>query len=239
MKYLAILTALSMTAAFAQEIKPKALEDEFRLDPTLKKGIVDYTEKNVSNGKLFKVNKAEEFKLTKGKTHPDKLEVYQLKMEKINGELKKVESYVEMEKMPLGKIKAITKCGIHGQKGGCQQYTKPFCRYLIDKERDIEGKPVVWWKEKYREKEVFNVKSEILAKLNSLHQESKNDLGEDPVTAEFKQKLSPVYPNPDAHFDKQKIIGDLRKCKEIIAEFKEDAVNSQPNNRSAASNSQQ
>lgn len=238
MKYLAILTVLTMSLAHAGTVKPKALEDEFRLDPTLKKGIVDYSEKNVSNGKLFKVNSQEEFKLTKGKNHPDKLEIYQLKMEKVNGELKKLESYVEMEKEPLGKIKTITKCGIHGTKGGCQQYTRPFCLKLINEERMVDTKPVTWWKDVYKEKDVFNLKSELLSKLTALHNESKNDLGEDPVKREYKEKLAPVYPNADSYFDKQKIVGDIRKCKEIIAEFKEDSVNSQSNSRSAASTEQ-
>lgn len=242
MKYLAIFAALAMTSAFAQEIKPKALDDEFRLDSnlkSLKKGIVDYSEKPVNNGKLFKVNSQEEFKLTKGKTHSDKLEVYQLKMEEINGKIKKQESYVELEKQPLGKIKSITKCGIHGTKGGCQQYTKPFCKKLIDDERMVETKPVKWWKDVYKDKEVFSLKTEILSKLTSIHNESKNDLGEDPVKPKYKEKLAPIYPNPDSYFDKEKVIGDIRKCKEIIAEFKEESVNSQSNNRAAASSSEQ
>lgn len=239
MKYLAILTVLTMTVAHAQVVKPNALEDEFRLDPTLKPGIVDYSEKNVTNGKLFKVNSQEEFKLTKSKPHPDKLEIYQLKMEEINGKVKKVESYVELEKQPLGKVRSITKCGIHGTKGGCQQYTKPFCRKLINDESLVESKPVSWWKDVYKDKEVFNLKSEILRKLTALHSESKNDLGEDPVKRKYKEKLAPIYPNADSNFDKQKIIGDIRKCKEIIAEFKEDRVNSQSTSRSAASSSEQ
>ena len=133
-------------------------------------------------------------------------------------------------------MKTITKCGIHGTKGGCQQYTKPFCKKLIDDERMVDTKPVTWWKDVYKDKEVFNLKSEILSKLTALHNESKRDLGEDPKKPEFKEKLAPVYPNADSNFNKEKIIGDIRKCKEIIAEFKEDRVNSQ-STRTAVNNS--
>lgn len=237
MKYFALITLFALSTAYAQEIKPNVLDDDFKLAPKLEKGNgADYEEKKIDqNNKLFKKNTDDKFNITKGKEHSDKMEIYQLKMEKKNGEIEKSEKLVEFDKNDLGKIKKLTKCRhvhhLSKKMVGCQSYSEPFCKELI-KEKDWNGKiakdgnaaALEFYKELYKQKDSFDLKSAELAKLKAMNEASRAEIGEEPKSAEIKGKLSPVYPSAAASFDIEKVKVDIAECDNVKNDWKIERV---------------
>ncbi len=132
---LVLALLLVSTAAFSQAVKTHVLEDEFRLDPELQKGVLDYEEKKLKDMKLFKKNNLSEYKVTSALEFKDQISVYQLKLEKSGSRVFKTERYAELLRHPLGQVKFLLKCHKNEVKGDCQTYTGPFCRELL-KEKD-------------------------------------------------------------------------------------------------------
>ena len=252
MKYFTLVTILALSAtSYAQDIKPNVLEDNFKLSPKLEKGpSADYEEKSVDqNNKLFKKNTDEKFNITKGKEHSDKLEIYQLKMEKKNGQIEKSEKLVEFDKTDLGKIRKLTKCRhvTHLSKKlvGCQSYSENFCKELIKEKdwnskitKDGDAKTLDFYKNLYKQKDSFDMKSAELAKLKSMNEGSRAELGEEPKSAEIKGKLSPVYPNAAASFDIDKVKADIAECDNVKNDWKVQKVSSSEDSSETASSAQ-
>lgn len=241
MKFFAVAALLAAFNVYAQEANI-ALEDNFKVAPDLQKpNNSDYQEKPVNDGKLFHKHSENELKITKGKESSDKLEIYQLKMEKLNGKLEKFEQIVEVDKTDSNKVKSILKCGGHS-KGGCQAYTPGFCKKLLQEDKlnekitkDGEAKTLEFYKELYKEKEAFEPKSEMLSKLSALNEKAINDSGIQPNNKEIKDNLKPVYPSPLVLFKKEKIQGDIAECRKfggiwVKPKEQNSQPNSQPNN---------
>ncbi len=237
MKYFTLITLFALATAHAQEIKPKVLDDDFKLSPKLEKGkSADYEEKTLDqSNKLFKKNTDDKFNITKGKEHSDKLEIYQLKMEKKNGSVEKSEKLVEFDKSEVGKIKKLTKCHhvthLNKKLVGCQSYSENFCKELI-KEKDWNGKitkdgdkkTLDFYKKLYQDKGSFDMKSDEIAKLKAMNESSRAELGEEPKSLDIKGKLSPIYPSASASFDLEKIKGDIVECDNIKNDWKVEKI---------------
>lgn len=227
MKYLLLICSLSISTVFAQEVKLKALDDDFKLAPSLEKGNSDYDVKSTNQGKIFKKNSPNVFKITKGKESLDKIEVYQLKLEKNGDKVEKVEKFVEVDKESLGKIKTLYKCrmssGENG-KGGCQRYTKPFCSKLVEEKSKVdESKPEEmknYFKNIYTLKGVYGLKSDEIAKIHKFNQDSRKDLNEEPMNDALKSKISSIYPPVSTHFTVEKIKHDIAECEKVKNDFK-------------------
>ncbi len=249
MKYFAMVTLFALsTSVYAQEIKPKVLDDDFKLSPKLEKGSsADYEEKTLDqNNKLFKKNTEEKFNITKGKEHSDKMEIYQLKMEMKNGKIEKSEKLVEFDKVEVGKIKKLTKChhvDNHSKKMvGCQSYSETFCKELI-KEKDWNSKitkdgnvkTLDFYKELYKQKDSFDVKSADLSKLKVMNETSRAEIAEEPKSLDIKGKLSPIYPSAVANFSIDKVKNDISECDNIKNDWKVEKVNSEDSTATASS----
>lgn len=228
MKFFALLSFIAVASAHAV-VTPVSLEDGFELSPKLEKApSSDYEEKSGSNGKVFKKNTESQFNVTKGKESSDKLEVYQLKMEKINGKVEKSEQIVELDKEGKGEVKSILKCGgnkvVDGQvmKGGCQSYSEGFCKNLLEKE-NIEAKIVElgepkaleFYKEIYKQNDVYEVKTAKLEKLREFNDSTRNEVGEEPKDKDIKEKVRPIYPPMNEIFVKKKIHDDILLCRKV------------------------
>lgn len=249
MKYFTLVTLFTLsTSVYAQEIKPNVLDDDFKLSPKLEKGSsADYEEKTLDqNNKLFKKNTDEKFNITKGKEHSDKMEIYQLKMEKKNGKIEKSEKLVEFDKNEIGKIKKLTKCHhVDNQSKkmvGCQSYSETFCKELI-KEKDWNSKitkdgsaaALEFYKELYKQKDSFDVKSAELSKLKAMNETSRAELAEEPKSLDIKGKLSPVYPSAVASFNIDKVKNDIEECDSVKNDWKVQRVDSEDSTATASS----
>lgn len=247
MKYFALFALVAAFNVCAQDSNSQAnsqannepLVDSFKVDPDLKKGAnSQYSEKMTSEGKLFHKSGPNDFSVTKGKKNSsDNLDVYQLKMEKVNGKLEKLEQIVEMDKVQKGKVNSVFKCGSH-TKGGCQSFNESFCKKLLENDKldeklskDGEPKTLEFYKDLYKEKQVFEPKVEFLSKLQALNEKAVNDVGTKPNNKDLENNLKPVYPSPLVLFKKEKIHGDIAECKRMANYWaeKNDSGNSQPN----------
>lgn len=247
MKYFALIALVAAVNVYAQEANSQsnsqpnnqALVDNFKVDPDLKKGVnSQYSEKMTPEGKLFHKSGPNDFSVTKGKKNSaDNLDVYQLKMEHKDGKLEKLEQIVEMDKVQKGKVNSVFKCGSH-TKGGCQSFTQSFCKKLLENDKledklskDGEPKTLEFYKDLYKEKQVFEPKVEYLSKLQALNEKAVNDVGTKPNNKDLEKNLKPVYPSPLVLFKKEKIHGDIAECKKLANSWaeKNDSGNSQPN----------
>lgn len=239
MKFFALAALLTTVSVFAQpnsQSNNQPLIDNFKVDPELEKPVnSQYSETLTPEGKLFHKSGPNNYSVTKGKKNSsDNLDVYQLKMEHINGTLEKHEQIVEMDKVQKGKVNNIFKCN---NKKGCQTYNESFCKKLLENEKldekitkDGEPKTLEFYKELYKEKQVFEPKVEYLSKLQTLNDKAINDVGSKPNNKEFEKNLKPVYPTPLVLFKKDKIHGDITECKKLANSWaeKNDAGNNQP-----------
>lgn len=249
MKYFTLVTLFALsTTVSAQEIQPKVLDDDFKLSPKLEKGnSSEYEEKKLDqNNKLFKKNTEDKFNITKGKEHSDKMEIYQLKMEKKNGKIEKSEKLVEFDKTEIGKIKKLTKChhvDHHSKKMvGCQSYSENFCKELIKEKdwnskitKDGNAKTLDFYKELYKQKDSFDMKSDELAKLKAMNEASRAEIGEEPKSLDIKGKLSPVYPSAIANFNIDKVKHDISECDNVKNDWKVEKVDSEDSTATASS----
>lgn len=218
MKFLLLGSLFVMSNAFAT----MALEDGFSVDPELKKSSSSkYEEKGGVNNKVFKVNNKDEFKVTKGKEHGDKLDVYQMKIEKKGSEIQKIEKVIEFDKKKQGKIESLTKCE-NVKCSCCQTYTHTFCDKLLKEDKveekfnkDGEEKALTFYKNLYVEKDAFGAKADKISKLQSLNDISIKDVGEKPNSKEIEQNIKPIYASAEASFKKDKIKADIAECKLI------------------------
>ena len=244
MKYFALLALITSVNVYSQE----ALVDSFKVDPDLQKDTnSQYSEKMTTEGKLFHKSGPNDFSITKGKKNSmDNLDVYQLKMEKKNGKLEKLEQIVEMDKVQKGKVNSVFKCGVNN-KGGCQTFNHSFCKKLLEHEKldeklskDGEPKTLEFYKELYKEKQVFEPKVEYLSKLQALNEKAIQEVGTKPNNKDLENNLKPVYPSPLVLFKKEKIHGDIAECKKLANSWSEknDSGNSQPNAVAGSSSAQ-
>lgn len=239
MKFISLIALLSMSLAQAQEAEPVVLEDGFKLSPKLEKpSNSEYEEKVLSDGKIFKKNSNDKFKVTKSLENSEKHDVYQLKLEKINGKIEKVESLVELDKNQIGKMKSTVKCGFHNHpnaKGGCQRYTQKFCKKLLDNKNKIkesnENEAMVFYKDLYKSEDAFDLKNDDLQKLSSMNDSSVKDIGEEPVSKELKEKIKPIYPMASMNFKKPKVKYDITYCKKLMDSESWASENARPNVR--------
>lgn len=252
MKYFALIALVAAFNVCAQEANSQPnnelLVDDFKVNPELEKPVnSQYSEKMTSEGKLFHKSGPNDFSVTKGKKNSsDNLDVYQLKMEKKNGKLEKLEQIVEMDKKQKGKVNSVFKCGIN-TKGGCQSFTESFCKKLLENDKleekitkDGEPKTLEFYKDLYKEKQAFEPKVEHLSKLQALNEKAINDLGTKPNNKDLEKNLKPVYPSPLVLFKKEKIHGDIVECKKLANSWaeKNDSGNSQPNAVAGSSSAQ-
>lgn len=243
MKYFTLIALAASMSVFAQTNSAQtspALEDHFAIKQNnIEKPVnSQYEEKTVSDGKVFHMETETAYSITKGKKNSmDNLDVYQLKMEQINGKLEKFEQVVEMDKEEAGKVKSVFKCGMGGKKGGCQAYSIGFCEKLLKEDKideklskDGEAKTLEFYKKLYKEKDAFEPKNIEIAKLREFNEKAVLDVGKTPNKKELKDNLKPVYPSPLVLFKKEKIKDDIAECRKLGGIWVKPKANSQPNN---------
>lgn len=184
----------------------------------------------------------------------DKLDLYHIELKKVGESFEKVEKLVEVDKSASGEkiIKKVVKCGGGGTKhqNKCQAYNHNFCQAMIDKKLKIEAlreaeergdqSKIDEIKNVYQQHDVKDVKPEIVSKLNSFANDSKEKSGVN-LSEAIKQKLNEnrlaSHPMPNVDY-KKKFKEDLAECQVLISSFKP-TQEARPNNESRAASATQ
>jgi hypothetical protein len=250
MKFLPFMALFILPNVYGNEmeITPNALEDGFKLNPKLEKSVgSEYESKMLPNKKkVFKKIDDRKYKISMDKETSQSLDVYQLKIEKMGEKVEKTEQVVEFDKSSPGKMKQVHKC-MSRSKGGCQSYSRKLCKKLIGQERELdqkiasegERKAIDDFKETYRSENAYEFNSAHLAKLKAMNDQSVAEVGEKPSAPEMKEKLKPIYPAPSVSFDVEKIKTDIRYCKKIDNDWKEESDTPTPSQSSGNNSSAQ
>jgi hypothetical protein len=237
---------------------PPPMQDE-RRDIRVNASLERYDDKPAHDpGQKIFVNKdssANNLNLTSSKEEVNNnLDVYHVDVKKVGESFEKVEKLVEIDKNAQGEkiIKKVVKCGGGGTKhhSKCQTYNHDFCSAIILKEnkiRDLNDETAQNEQNKineienlYQQHDVRSVKPEIVTKLVSFANDSKEKSGVN-LSEEIKVKLNDRQSShPMANDIKpRKFKEDLRECKDLISSFKPTSSTTPNNNERRVSANRQ